>query len=175
MAVALVAATIIRFYNKAKAGNPVLDWILGITGLIMLALGTAVFLRLPYARFYKKNEGNVCTGRSVQVNLAWEKRGRKGLLLPRFRVVNGEIFPACFMDAGGTPIRTAFCIALTEIVWSDNYHCTCKARLVLDDTPEDKLFQPGNRFYLYYNYRKIAMGSISSFHTTENRLSVPDN
>lgn len=74
--------------------------------------------------------------------------------------VDGKIFPACFMDADGIPMSMAFCLVLHEFSWSDNFHCACKIYIVLDDVPQEKLLQKGNRFYLYHNYRKVAAGSV---------------
>ncbi len=162
MAVGLIGPYILSFFiEKLKNNNLISYYVLGIAELILLALVFIEFFRIPYARDIKKKEMlNVVPKRSVNVNLSWENHKNEGLLLPRLQVLNGEIFPACFMDAEGTQISTAFCVVLTDFFWSDSYHCACKINFVLDDAPEEDLFQKGNQFYLYHYYRKIAKGTI---------------
>ena len=64
--------------------------------------------------------------------------------------------------------RTADGRTFSHYTWSkrkyceaDSHHCVCTIQLVLDDAPEDKLLQKGNRFYLYHNYGFAATGTIS--------------
>ena len=152
---------IIFFTKKFRNNNVILYWLLGIAGLIILALLFIELFRIPYARDIKKKERRyINPKRTADVNLSWKKHKKKGLLLPRLQVLNGEIFAACFLGADGTPISTAFCVVLNDFLWLDNYHCTCKVYFVLDDAPEEELFRKGNQFYFYYDYRKIAAGTI---------------
>lgn len=152
---------IVVLIKKFSNNTVILNWFLGIAGLIIIALLYIELLRIPYARDIKKKERQyINSKRNADINLSWENHKKEGLLLPRFQVLNGEIFPACFMDADGTPISTAFCIVLHKLSWSDNFHCTCKIYFVLDDVHGEKLFQEGNQFHLYHNYRKIATGTV---------------
>ena len=161
LAAGLIGAYIIAAIIKETNISVTLYWLLGIAGLILLAIVFVELCRIPYARDVKKKEILYTIPKSsADINLSWEKHDKEGLLLPRFQVLNGEIFPACFMDADGTPISTAFCVVLNDFFWSDNHHCSCKVHFVLDDAPEEKLFRKRNQFYLYYNCRKIAKGAI---------------
>lgn len=161
MIITMAGVYIIVFILKKINANETLYKLFGIAGLILLALVFIEIYRTPHARYIKKEERlTVASKHTADVQLFWNKHQEKGLLLPRFRVLDGEIFPACFMDADGAPISAAFCVVLKDLVWSDNYHCDCKIQFVLDAAPEEKLFQKGNQLYLYYNYRKIASGTI---------------
>jgi len=162
LAAGLIVPYILSFsIEKLKNNNLILYWFLGIVAFIFLAVLFIELFRIPYARDIKKKEmQNVVPKRFVNVDLSWENHKNEGLLLPRLQVLNGEIFPACFMDAEGASISTALCVVLTDFFWSDNYHCACKINFVLDDAPEEDLFQKGNQFYLYHFYRKIAKGTI---------------
>ena len=158
---AVAGIYLINYIIKRFINNEISYWLLGIAGLMLLALVSAELCRIPYARDIKKKERlSILPKRSADVNLSWENHKNEGLWLPRLQVLDGEIFPACFMDAEGAPISTALCVALTDFFWSDNYHCTCKIHFVLDDAPEEILFRKGNQFYLYHYYRKIAKGTI---------------
>lgn len=99
--------------------------------------------------------------RTVNATISWESHKNKGLLYPKFQVMNGEIFPVCFIDENGVPISLMLCVVMEHFHWTDSHHCVCTIQLVLDDTPEDKLLQKGNRFYLYHNYGFAATGTIS--------------
>ena len=110
---------------------------------------------------YKHNNCVYITKKNIiEVKIHWKNHKHKGLLFPRFRIVRGEIFPACFMDEKEMPISTPLCVVLENLKWKGLHHCTCTIQLVLDDVSDEKLFQSGNRFYLYHNYRKIAEGII---------------
>lgn len=110
----VIGAYIAAFFIK-KFNHGILNWILGIAGLMLLAIVFAELCRIPYARYIRKEERPwIGRKRSAEIHLSWEKHGREGLFLPRFRVLDGEIFPACFMDTDGASISTAFCVVLTE-------------------------------------------------------------
>ena len=85
--------------------------------------------------------------RTVNATISWESHKNKGLLYPKFQVMNGEIFPVCFIDENGVPISLMLCVVMEHFHWTDSHHCVCTIQLVLDDAPEDKLLQKGNRFY----------------------------
>ncbi|WP_101697028.1 hypothetical protein [Clostridium minihomine] len=161
LAVGLVGGIFFKTFIKVLKNNIILYWFLVTVGLMILALVFVELCRIPYARDIKKKD-RLCVNskRSANVNLSWEKHEKEGLLLPRFRVLSGEIFLACFMAADGTSISTTFCVVLNDIVWSDNSHCTCKVQFVLDDAPAESFLRERNQFSLYYNYRKIATGTI---------------
>lgn len=158
---AVAGIYLIIYLIKSLINNGILYWLFGIAGLILLALVFVELCRIPYARDIKKEERRSTVPKhTADVDLFWEKHKKGGLLLPRFRVLAGEIFPACFMDADGTPVSTALCVVLTDFVWSDHLHCSCKIHFVLDDAPEERLFSKENQFYLYDNHRKIAKGTV---------------
>lgn len=120
------------------------------------------FLRTPLKRKTEKGESPIAPKFAAIAALSWESHKKEGLRLPRFQVLDGEIFPACFMDKDGVPISTALCVVLEENHWMGGRHSRSKISFVLDDAPEEKLLRNGNRFYLYYDYRKIAEGLILS-------------
>lgn len=117
---------------------------------------------LTYCFTYNRNTENesVVRKHTAQTVITWENHQQGGLMLPRFRIIRGEIFPACFMDEKGTPISTPLCIVLEQLHWKDQHHCTCTIQLVLDDVPDELLFQPNKRFFLYCDRRKVATGLI---------------
>ena len=115
----------------------------------------AVLLNKPYTREKKRLDA-----KKTRATLRWSKGSDGGLFFPRWQAPNGEIFPACFMDADGTPISTALCIVLDNIKWSGLRRCSCEIQFVLDDIDTKNYFKKGNRFYLYYDYRKIAEGFV---------------
>ena len=126
----------------------ILYWVLGIAGLILLALVFIEFFRIPYARDIKKKEMlNVVPKRSVNVNLSWENHKNEGLLLPRLQVLNGEIFPTCFMDADETPISMGIFLreqptALTEYDHTPSGGCALLSGGRLKKSPSTRTNSP---------------------------------
>ena len=156
LAIVFIAAYFIKMFQSI-----ILHWLLGIIAFIMLVVIVYELFQEPYFRITdKKDTPAILSKCTVKVILSWEKRKKEGLWLPRFQVLDGEIFPACFMDKDGTPISTALCVILEKIRWTNSHRCTCNISFVLDDIPEKTFFQKENRFYLYHNYRKIAEGTI---------------
>ncbi len=96
----------------------------------------------------------------AHVFISWESHKNEGFLCPKLQVPNGEIFPACFMDVNGQPISTALCVVLENIHWENPRRCTCTIQIVLDTVSSKNLFQKGNMFNLYHNYRLIAKGTL---------------
>lgn len=96
----------------------------------------------------------------ADVFISWETHKNEGLLCPKLQIPNGEIFPACFMDAGEQPISLALCVVLENIHWENSRRCTCTIQIVLDTVSSQDLFQKGNTFNLYHNYRLIAKGTL---------------
>lgn len=118
---------------------------------------------LPYGRGTSKNDEKrrmQSENYKTDVSILWEMRKNEGLLCPKLQVPNGEIFPACFMNADGQPISTALCVVLENIHWESSHRCTCTIQLVLDNISAQDLFQQGNTFNLYHNYRLIAKGIL---------------
>lgn len=113
-----------------------------------------LYLRFPHKRKWDKLK------KIKEVKLNWLPASQKGLRLPRFQVIDGEIFPACFFNAKGILISQTLCVALEKIHWKGKRRCECRISFVLDDVDPEPYFQKGNRFYLYYEYRKIAEGEI---------------
>ncbi len=111
-------------------------------------------LRVPYKRYKVTNK------KTALVIIQWEKHSNRGLLIPRFSVPNGEIFPACFLNPEGNPISTPICVVLENLKWEKGRRCRCTIQVVLDEVSEEGLFCPGNRLYLYHNRKKIAEGEI---------------
>lgn len=131
-------------------------------------------LYIPFARDISKENKKIPSAKDkVAVTLSWEKRENSGLASPRLQVPNGEIFPACFLDANGQPLTTELCIVLEDIEWTDSRHGRCKTHLVLDSISSQEIFSKADTFYLYYNRRRIAQGSIQS-HAEENPLQQKD-
>lgn len=120
---------------------------------ILMMILLLFYFRIPLTRqgeFHKK-----CT--SVKLN--WYRQ-KQGILFPRFNVLNGEIFPACFLNPEGKPISTPICVVLENLKWEKGRRCRCTIQVVLDEVSEEGLFCPGNRLYLYHNRKKIAEGEI---------------
>ena len=141
--------------------SPTWYWIVGILGIILLISMFLQLCRIPYARKVNKKEAAIFKEKiTSKVVLFWESKENDGLILPRFRVSNGEIYPACFLNADERPISPALCVVLNNIHWSDSQHCTSEIYFVLDDVNVDELFKNGNKLYLYYYRRKIATGTI---------------
>lgn len=130
--------------------------------LILLLLLIVIFLllRLPLRRDVKEGGAPLDSKPAAKVTILWEKKRQGGFRLPRFQVLNGEVFPACFMDPDGTPISHPLCVALKKIHWLNGFHCACSISLILDNVPEDTLLISGNQFFLYHDYQKIAKGVI---------------
>lgn len=129
---------------------------------LLLFLGIIILLlRLPLKRDVKEGGFPLDSKSAAKVTIFWEKKKQGGLRLPRLQVLNGEIFPVCFLDKDGTPISPALCAVLKKLHWSSSLRCACKISLILDNIPDDKLFISGNQFYLYHNYQKIAKGIIN--------------
>lgn len=116
---------------------------------------------LPYRREYGKQNHSRCIQRNqICASVSWEAHKNDGLLCPKLQIPNGEIFPACFIEANGQPISTALCVVLENIHWENSHCCTCTIKLVLDDISLQDLFQKNNTFHLYYKYRLIAKGIV---------------
>ena len=81
----MIGAYIAAFFMQ-KFNHAILNWILGIAGLILLAAVFAELCRVPYARYIGKEERPwISRKRSAEIRLSWEKHEREGLFLPRFR------------------------------------------------------------------------------------------
>lgn len=116
-----------------------------------------LLLRQPYRR---DNDGEpLPLPQKATASLTWSSLSQKGLLCPRQRVPNGEVFPAYFLDSGNNLISSAYCVCLDSISWQDSHHCSCEISLVLDGAPTE-LLTKGNQFYLYHEKRRIASGTI---------------
>ena len=116
-------------------------------------------LRSPNARYYAKGE-KAPEKAKQNVSLEWRRRKAGGLTCPKIQIAEGEIFPACFTDENGQPISTALCVVLENIEWADSRNCICDISFVSDDTANENLLCPGNRFYLYHRHSIIAEGAV---------------
>ncbi len=128
-------------------------------GLFVIAMASILIYVYKEYTSIKKEDKSV-SKTSVNVSIEWFNNKNGGLISPRFRVLNGEIFPACFLDSNSTPISKALCVALEDLKWKDLHNCDCTINLVLDDVSEKDLFITNNKFYLYNDYQKIAQGEI---------------
>lgn len=124
------------------------------SAFILMLILLLLYFRIPLIRQEKFNKK--CTN----VKLNWHKQ-KQGILFPRLSVLNGEIFPACFLNSEGKPISTPVCVVLENLKWEKGRRCRCTIKVVLDEVPEEGLFCRGNRFYLYHNRKKIAEGEIT--------------
>ncbi len=120
-----------------------------------------LLLKIPYGKNIRTDD-NIKDNQfeKSKCNILWEVNGSRGLLCPKIQVAEGEIFPACFTDENGQPISTALCVVLENIEWADSRNCICDISFVSDDTANEKLLCPGNRFYLYHRHSIIAEGAV---------------
>ncbi len=136
-----------------------LPWWADLIRLIVLDGIILWIISLPYGRKYAKQNNSNCVEKHKSLtSIIWEIKDSKGLSCPKLQVQNGEIFPACFMDANGQPISTALCVVLENIHWENQHRCTCTIQIVLDTISSQDLFQKNNTFNLYHNKRLIAKG-----------------
>ena len=143
--------TLSRIYHRKS--QRFMGRIFSYSGFLLILCFVLLDFRIPLTRqgeFHKK-----CT--SVKLN--WYRQ-KQGILFPRFNVLNGEIFPACFLNPEGNPISTPICVVLENLKWEKGRRCRCTIQVVLDEVSEEGLFCPGNRLYLYHNRKKIAEGEI---------------
>ena len=139
--------------------HPHLYWFLGALGIFDIILLYIKFLQIPYCRANKKGEPITNYKMIQKVCIHWESKA-KGRVPYVHQILNGEIFPACFMDENGVPISRALCVVLDNIKWLGSRNCKCTIQFVLDDIKSETYFQKGNRLYLYYDYKKIAEGVV---------------
>ena len=133
--------------------------------LVVAGLCLLLFYLLPGAPFERcesalERARRLSAGKAAEIR--WEAAKAGGLRWPRLHVSDGEIFPAYFLDAGGRLISAGLCVAMEEIVWTGARQCSCHISLVLDDVPAERYLRPGNRFYLYQHYRRIAEGVVKA-------------
>ena len=126
--------------------------------LLVLLVVAILCLRKPFMRYVEKDE-ETAEKKIATVFLIWESN-KEGLRFPNLSVLNGEIFPACFLNSEGKPISTPICVVLENLKWEKGRRCRCTIQVVLDEVSEEGLFCPGNRLYLYHNRKKIAEGEI---------------
>ncbi len=138
-----------------------LPWWADLVRLLILDGLILWIISLPYERKYMGRDETYCIEKQkMSASIVWETKDREGLSCPKLLVKNGEIFPACFMNADGQPISTALCVVLENIHWESSHRCMCTIQIVLDDVSSKNLFQKGNTFNLYHNYRLIAKGIL---------------
>lgn len=146
--------------NHFKDGS-LPNTVLVVIGFILLCLLVLGSYQFPSGRFIdRKSPAFPMPKKKTFAVVAWASHKQKGLLIPRFQIKNGEIFPACFINEEGSPISDALCVTLENLHWLGIHRCTCHISLVLDDVPTESLFLPGNQFYLYHNKKQIAKGTI---------------
>lgn len=136
----------------------VLVWVFLTYLAIFLVLDTVVYLH--YRSYYKKESRKSFGCPSATVRITWYPHKEGGLVAPKLRIVPGEIFPVCFLNPAQQPISGALCVTLSRLKWSSLHHCCCTIQLVLDDVKTEKLFVPGNTFFLYHEELRIAQGVI---------------
>ena len=120
-----------------------------------------LLLKIPYGKNIRTDD-NIKDNQfeKSKCDILWEVNGGRGLLCPKIQVAEGEIFPACFTDENGQPISTALCVVLENIEWAGSCNCICDISFVSDDTANENLLCPGNRFYLYHRHSIIAEGAV---------------
>ena len=126
---------------------------------LLIIMGVAAFSYFKYRHNCKKEKQENAKP-FANVNIVWDSHKHGGLIAPRLRILKGEIFPVCFMNAEKTTISGALCVVLDDLKWSGTHRCTCNIQLVLDTLSEKNFFQKSNKFYLYHDYQKIAEGII---------------
>lgn len=138
-----------------------IPWWVTLAGLPFAILIFIYGLSFPYMRKTKHAHARENIEKPKQpVCITWNLRQNQGLLFPRIQVPNGEIFPACFIDANGTPLNAPLCVVLENINWINSRSCLCDVSLVLDDAPAKALFDAGEQFCLYYNQQEVAKGIL---------------
>lgn len=126
---------------------------------ILIILSIIVNFYLGKRKRVEKESNNIAK-ENINVSIVWHNHKNQGLVLPKYRIMDGEIFPVCFMDKKQIPISEALCVSLNNLKWKDTHHCICDIQLVLDNVSEKNLFIKDNKIFLYHNYRKIAEGII---------------
>lgn len=138
-----------------------IPWWVTFAGLPFAILIFVYGLSFPYMRKIDHAPARESIEKPKQpVCITWNFRQNQGLLFPRIQVPNGEIFPACFMDANGTPLNSPLCVVLENINWINSRSCLCDISCVLDDVPARTLFDTGKQFRLYYNQQEVAKGIL---------------
>lgn len=135
-------------------------WILGTLFFLILPFVVFLDMRVPTEKVEHVDHPIVNPAYVAQFEAQWLPFSESHVLLPRFQVPNGEIFPACFCDEHDVPTSTMWCVMLDEMHWKSGNRCMGRMEFVLPAAPT-QLLQPGATFYLFYKAKKIATATLT--------------
>jgi len=149
----LIVFVVFSFVTRSNAYrqlNPFAYAVVTIAIVVLIIVTEIWMLTAPYRR-----ENSDTVPITVLTKIQWHSNG---VSIPRFNVLDGEIFPACIFK-NGQLIADSWCVALTNLRWETPNTCVCDIHLVLDDAPVEFL-TAGNTFVLYHRCKKVAVGRI---------------
>lgn len=142
-------------YDSTLLQNSVAD-VLAL--LLMLLLCSVIAHFIPLEKF---EFGDIVSSYSadycVKCTFQWKENFK---WLRYIYMYSGIVLPVCFLNEQDEAISHTWCASLKKMRHFGK-RSIGRLEFVLDDAPQE-LLQTGNRFYVFYNRKSVAVGQITS-------------